>query len=1179
MHRHARLVRSSAPIAALALALGIAAPMAQAQQITQGGGNTTGGIAGGGGGRGSGAGGSAATTPGGSAEAGTAGSDNSGTGGAGGAPGTPNDLTAGGGGGGGGASDSPTAPGNGANGGAGGSGTLSAVTGPVSFDSAIAGSSGSAGSGGTGANAGSGGGGGGGGGLVLTGTGVQATVSNNVTGGAGGNSGGGTGGDGGIGGGGGAGLVLLNGGTVTVAGGAASTIAGGGGGGGGAGGAGVFLYQGGALDLQAGTVMGGDGGTRGGGIAGSAGAGVLSNLGTIGNQGTIAGGAGGRGFGGASGGDGGAGVVAWGGSIVNAATGVITGGKGGDNRTSLFGSTAGDGGAGVQFQNGQAGSLFNAGMIQGGARGESPEVPALGHAGVGVVGAASGGISIVNAGTITGGTGITNLGPAVMANAISLFGSNNRLELRLGSTITGNVVASGGANNALALGGASDATFNVSQIGATQQYRGFDIFEKTGSSAWTLTGAGNQDWSVVDGVLKGDTNSLAGNVTFASGAGSRGVVFDQAVDGVSAGTISGDGALSKAGTGMVTLTGTNTYTGGTTITGGVLQLGNGGTTGSIIGDVANNGTLSFNRSDAYTFAGQISGNGQIRQAGGGTTTLSGNSAGFTGATEVGAGNLSVNGTLGGAISVMSGGTLGGNGVVGSTTVNGGTLSPGNSIGLLTVNGSLTLTAASSYLVEVSPANADRVNVTGKATLGGATVNASFAPGSYVAKQYTILHADDGVNGTFAGPANSDLPSNFTSTLSYDGNNAFLNLALAFHLPTGLNDNQQNVADALINFFDRTGGIPLAFGSLTPAGLTQASGEAATGSQQTTFDAMNLFIGVLTDPFVAGRGDPGASSGGAAGYAADDNDALAYAGGRERSSAEREAYAAVHPKSQVYEPRWSVWAAGFGGSQTTDGNGALGSNTATSRIAGAATGADYWFSPYTVAGFALAGGGTNFSVANGGTGRSDLFQAGAFVHHNIGPAYITGALAYGWQDITTDRSIGADHLQARFNANAYSGRVEGGYRVVAPWTGGIGLAPYAAGQVTTFDLPAYAEQAIAGGNTFALGYASKSVTATRSELGLRADKSFALNDATLTLRGRAAWAHNFDPDRSISATFQALPGASFVVNGAAQARDAALTTASAEVKFANGLAFAATFEGEFSGVTASYAGKGTLRYAW
>jgi uncharacterized protein with beta-barrel porin domain len=69
------------------------------------------------------------------------------------------------------------------------------------------------------------------------------------------------------------------------------------------------------------------------------------------------------------------------------------------------------------------------------------------------------------------------------------------------------------------------------------------------------------------------------------------------------------------------------------------------------------------------------------------------------------------------------------------------------------------------------------------------------------------------------------------------------------------------------------------------------------------------------------------------------------------------------------------------------------------------------------------------------------------------------------------------------------------------------------------------------------------------------------------------------DRAASATFQTLPGASFVVNGAAPARDAALTTASAAIKFVNGVSLAATFEGEFSDTTRSYAGKVTLRYGW
>jgi uncharacterized protein with beta-barrel porin domain len=303
----------------------------------------------------------------------------------------------------------------------------------------------------------------------------------------------------------------------------------------------------------------------------------------------------------------------------------------------------------------------------------------------------------------------------------------------------------------------------------------------------------------------------------------------------------------------------------------------------------------------------------------------------------------------------------------------------------------------------------------------------------------------------------------------------------------------------------------------------------------------------------------------------------------RSQSERDAYAAVYRNAPAmaspFIPGWNVWAAGFGGSQTTNGNFALQSNTETSRAYGTAVGADYRFAPNTVAGFALAGGGTGFNVNGFGTGRSDLFQAGAFVRHTVGPAYITAALAYGWQELTTDRTVtiaGIDQLRARFNANAFSGRVEDGYRFTTPW---MGVTPYAAGQFTTFILPAYTESTISGANTFALAYAAKSVTAPRSEVGIRLDNSWAMPDGIFTLRSRFAWAHDYNTDRSVGATFQTLPGASFVVNGAAPARDSALTTASAETKWFNGLSLAATFEGEFSGVTRSYAGKGVVRYAW
>jgi subtilase-type serine protease len=284
--------------------------------------------------------------------------------------------------------------------------------------------------------------------------------------------------------------------------------------------------------------------------------------------------------------------------------------------------------------------------------------------------------------------------------------------------------------------------------------------------------------------------------------------------------------------------------------------------------------------------------------------------------------------------------------------------------------------------------------------------------------------------------NSVVFQNFIDgNLSYTSNNVSLTLSLGLEQLAGLNANQTAVGAAIDRAVNSSGSLPGGFANLLnvspsamPGVLSQLSGEIGTGSQQTTFDAMTQFLTTLLDPFIGGRSG-GTTQAGATPFA--EQDANAYAStARKRSGREGDAYGMITkavPRNPVFDPHWSVWAAGFGGSQTTDGNMALGSNGTTSSIAGAAVGADYLISPSTIAGFALAGGGTSFSVANNaGTGRSDLFQAGAFVRHTVGPPYVTAALAYGWQDVTTNRTVtvaGFDQLQAQFNANAFSGRIK------------------------------------------------------------------------------------------------------------------------------------------------------------
>jgi len=777
-----------------------------------------------------------------------------------------------------------------------------------------------------------------------------------------------------------------------------------------------------------------------------------------------------------------------------------------------------------------------------------------------------GGFTFFSNASTAGSAAITNNGGTTVFNQTSTAGS---------ATITN---SNGGHTTFASTSTAFSATI-------TNNYGGNTYFQDA-STAGNATITNNSG-----GVTKFFLTSTAGSAAITNNSGG-GTLFgsvggtDTATAGTAQITNNSGGSIffyasATAGNATITNSGITSFNATSTAGSATIANNSGGLTQFLNASTAGNSAIT-NDNGSILFNGTST-------AGSATITNNSGFVDFFGKSDGGAAHL-INGA-GGTIDFSGSSGPSGDDRFGVGSLAGaGTFIVGQQQ-LVTVSGSLAFTSGALYMVQVSGANAGQIAVAGAATLAG-NVEVDVLSRLTQKTTYTIFSSANPLSGTFNSVSVDNNSFARDPVLTYVGDNVLLTLLpglLSPALPANAPANQVKVAGAIDNALLAGNNPTNAFNAIFNASgnallnsLTQASGETATGSQQTTFNAMTQFLGILLDPFIDGRGAPAAPPSGAAPYA--EEESLAYASRRKRTAAERDAYAMFTkaPLAQTYDPHWSVWAAGFGGSQSTDGNAAQGSNNTTSRVFGMAAGADYIFSPRTIAGFALAGGGTNFSVANGGTGRSDLFQAGAFVRHTVGAAYISGALAYGWQDITTNRTVtiaGVDQLQARFNANAFSGRVEGGYRFVTPWIGGIGVTPYAAAQFTTFDIPAYAEQVLSGANTFALAYGSTSVTDTRSELGIRTDKSFAVQNGVLTLRGRAAWAHDYNPDRAIGATFQSLPGASFVVNGAAQASDSALTTASAEMKWMNGWSASATFEGEFSNVTTSYAGKGVVRYAW
>src|SRR5208282_466152 len=179
---------------------------------------------------------------------------------------------------------------------------------------------------------------------------------------------------------------------------------------------------------------------------------------------------------------------------------------------------------------------------------------------------------------------------------------------------------------------------------------GTGAFEQLGSGTTVLTATNT---------YSGGTTITAGTLQLGNGAASGSIVGDVVDNGLFAidrsdtytfaGAISGSGAFEQIGSGTTVLTATNTYTGGTTISAGTLQLGNGAASGSIAGDVVDNGVFAIDRSDTYTFAGIISGTGAFEQVGNGTTVLTGTST-YSGGTRITAGTLQLgNGAASGSI--------------------------------------------------------------------------------------------------------------------------------------------------------------------------------------------------------------------------------------------------------------------------------------------------------------------------------------------------------------------------------------------------------------------------------------------------------------------------------------------------------------------------------------------------
>ena len=135
-----------------------------------------------------------------------------------------------------------------------------------------------------------------------------------------------------------------------------------------------------------------------------------------------------------------------------------------------------------------------------------------------------------------------------------------------------------------------------------------------------------------------------------------------------------------------------------------------------------------------------------------------------------------------------------------------------------------------------------------------------------------------------------------------------------------------------------------------------------------------------------------------------------------------------PPKPTFDAALEAWGSGFGGSNKTDGDAIVGSNNVTARTYGFAGGMDYRFTPDTVVGFALAGGGTNWGLAQGTGQRPQRCVPGRRLWPDaFRPGLCGGGACLHQQLDSTNRTALGDQLTATSTAQSFGGRIEAGYR--------------------------------------------------------------------------------------------------------------------------------------------------------
>lgn len=725
-----------------------------------------------------------------------------------------------------------------------------------------------------------------------------------------------------------------------------------------------------------------------------------------------------------------------------------------------------------------------------------------------------------------------------------------------------------------------------------EDYRGSLVKAGAGRLALTGTNTYSGDTHIQAGELAlgegGTTGSITSHVAIDAGASfaiDRSDAYDFTYNITGAGDLRTTGGAT--GEGVTTLSGANSYSGATWVQGGTLRAGsatglssasaftvagkakldlNGfdATIGSLAGagDVAvGTGTLTTGGNDRSTqFAGRFSGSGGLVKAGAGRFELTGDSGAFTGRTSVAQGMLSVNGTLGGTMAVLSGGRLQGTGTVGSTTIaSGGVVAPGNSIGTLHVAGNARFAPGSTFEAELSgtDAQADRLDVSGRATLEGGTVRVL---GGYVlGARYTLLNAEGGVSGTFA---------DFSVAKDY----LFLSPKLGYtatQVYTEAMRNSVSFASVAQSGNQRAMGVNLdgaapwspalaAALQLESVPAARAAFDSLSGevhaSAKTAFIEDSRFVReAAMERLRASAGTAGAST----------------APVKISDGAGQSHMAAPTTGETVF---WSQ-ALHSTGRARGDGNAARLDRS----VDGLLMGGDTRVGDNVRLGVTGGYSRSKFDVdARSSSGDATSYHLGLYGGTTLGPWALRAGAAYARHDVDTTRQARvaglADSLKSNHDASTTQVFGEVGYSLAA---GEVALEPFANLAHVTLHTDAFSER----GTWAALQARSSSANVGLSTLGLRASTALRLGSVDATLKGMVGWRRAYGDLTPFTSV--ALPGATGFsdIAGVAVTKNAAVLQLGMDFAFSPRATFGVSYGGQFGGKARDQSVKANLNVSF